>query len=254
MSEGLVVEELTVRYGGIAAVSEASFAAPSGRVTGLIGPNGAGKTTTFNACSGFVRPSAGRVHLLGADVTRESPSARAQRGLGRTFQRMELFDTLTVEENLALGLEARLAGGRPLRHLFSTGAERRQVRAATEEVLELCGLASSRCEMVGALSTGQRRLVDFGRILAGGFSMLLLDEPSSGLDTAETTRFGEVVTEVVAARGCGVLLVEHDMSLVMSVCDYLYVLDFGELVFEGTPAEVQSSEIVRAAYLGSEAA
>lgn len=252
--EGLLVEELTVRFGGNTAVNAVTFAAPMGRVTGLIGPNGAGKTTTFNACSGLLRPSTGRVRLFGEDITRQSPAARAQRGLGRTFQRMELFDTLTVQQNIALGLEARLARSHPLRQLVCPPSERKAVRAATEEALELCGLGELRKQIAGSLSTGQRRLVDLGRVLAGGFSLLLLDEPSAGLDTAETRRFGQIITQVVAERGCGVLLVEHDMALVMGICDQLHVLDFGDMIFHGSPAEVRDSDTVRAAYLGSEAA
>lgn len=251
---GLLVEGLTIRFGGNTAVDSASFDAPLGRVTGLIGPNGAGKTTTFNACSGLLRPSAGRIHLFGEDITSCSPATRAQRGLGRTFQRMDLFDSLTVEQNIALGREARLAGSHPLKQLLCPPAERKAVREATEEVLELCGLGDLRAEPAGSLSTGQRRLVDLGRVLAGGFSLLLLDEPSSGLDTAESHRFGQIVSQVVTERGCGVLLVEHDMALVMSICNYLYVLDFGEMIYQGTPAEVRASDTVRAAYLGSEAA
>ncbi|MGW4391676.1 ABC transporter ATP-binding protein [Streptomyces sp. NPDC004685] len=251
---GLQIKNLTIRFGGNTAVDAASFDAPLGRVTGLIGPNGAGKTTTFNACSGLLRPSQGEIRLSGKDITGRPPAARAQLGLGRTFQRMDLFDSLTVEQNIALGREAGLARSHPLKQLLSTPAETKAVRAATEEVLELCGLRALRHEIAGSLSTGQRRLVDLGRVLAGDFSVLLLDEPSSGLDTAETEKFGAIVTHVVAERGCGVLLVEHDMGLVMSVCDYLYVLDFGQMIFKGTPAEVRASSAVRAAYLGSEAA
>lgn len=251
---GLRVADLIVRFGGNTAVAGVSFEAPPARITGLIGPNGAGKTTTFNACSGLLRPSSGKVYLDGTDITGRSPAARALLGLGRTFQRMNLFDSLTVAENVALGREAGLAGRRPLKQLWSTPAERRRVRRATEEALELCGLGAVRTRPAGALSTGQRRLVDLARVLAGGFPTLLLDEPSSGLDSAETVRFGQIVTDVVAERGCGVLLVEHDMALVMSVCDYLYVLDFGQLIFQGTPDQVRASEVVRAAYLGSEAA
>ncbi|MPY78425.1 MAG: ATP-binding cassette domain-containing protein [Actinophytocola sp.] len=254
MTAGLCVDGLTIRFGGLTAVSGVTLDAPQGRVTGLIGPNGAGKTTTFNACSGLLRPSEGRVSLFGEDVTARSPAARARLGLGRTFQRMDLFDSLTVEQNIALGLEARLARAHPLKQLVSTKADRKAVRAATEEVLELCELGPLRREAAGSLSTGQRRRVDLGRVLAGGFSQLLLDEPSSGLDTGETVRFGQLVSRVVAERGCGVLLVEHDMSLVMAICEYLYVLDFGELIFEGTPDDVRGSDVVRAAYLGSEAA
>lgn len=251
---GLWVEDLTIRFGGNTAVDGACLNAPLGRVTGLIGPNGAGKTTTFNACSGLLRPASGRIRLFGEDVTGKPPAARARRGLGRTFQRMELFDSMTVEQNVALGLEAKLARSHPVRQLLSPPSEGKAIRAATDEAIDLCGLGEIRRAVAGALSTGQRRLVDLARVLAGGFSVLLLDEPSSGLDTAETERFGGIVQRVVAERGCGVLLVEHDMKLVMSVCDYLYVLDFGVMIFEGTPAEVRASAAVRAAYLGSEAA
>ncbi|GAA5108248.1 ABC transporter ATP-binding protein [Haloechinothrix salitolerans] len=250
---GLRVDGLTVRFGGNTAVDNASFHAPMGTITGLIGPNGAGKTTTFNACSGLLRPTTGTIGLSGQDITRQPPAGRARSGLGRTFQRMDLFDSLTVQQNVSLGLEARVAGSNPLKQLLSPPAERTAVRNATEEVLDVCGLTGLRAEPAGSLSTGHRRLVDLGRVLAGGFSLLLLDEPSSGLDSAETRRFGAIVQRVVAERGCGVLLVEHDMALVMSICDYLYVLDFGEMIFEGTPAEVRASEVVRAAYLGSEA-
>ncbi|MBA0125743.1 ABC transporter ATP-binding protein [Haloechinothrix sp. YIM 98757] len=252
--DGLRVDGLTIAFGGNTAVDGLSFAAPRGRITGLIGPNGAGKTTTFNACSGLLRPSAGSVRLFGTDITGRGPAARAQHGLGRTFQRMDLFDSLTVEQNIALGLEARLARSNPLKQLRCPRRDRTSVRAATEAVLELCDLGPHRGDPAGSLSTGQRRLVDLGRVLAGGFDMLLLDEPSSGLDSAETRRFGRIVTRVVADSGCGVLLVEHDMSLVMSICEHLYVLDFGKMIFEGDPADVRASDAVRAAYLGSEAA
>lgn len=253
-SSWLRASDLTVRFGGNVAVDGVSFEAPPAQVTGLIGPNGAGKTTTFNACCGLLRPSAGEVVLDRRDVTGWAPPARAQRGLGRTFQRMNLFDTLTVEQNVALAREARMAGSHPLKQLWCSPAQRRVVHQATEDALEICGLGPLRSQLAGALSTGQRRLVDLAKVLAGGFSMLLLDEPSSGLDNTETARFGQIVAHVVAERGCGVLLVEHDMTLVMSICDYLYVLDFGKLIFKGTPDEVRASDAVRAAYLGSEAA
>jgi len=252
--QGLGVSGLTIAFGGNVAVDGVSLEAPMGRITGLIGPNGAGKTTTFNACSGLLRPTAGKVRLRGRNVSGWTPAARARLGLGRTFQRMDLFDSLTVEQNIALGREALLARGNPFKQLWCSPAERRVVRAATEDALEACGIADLRSDIAGSLSTGQRRLVDLARVLAGGFSMLLLDEPSSGLDSAETVRFGQIVARVVADRNCGVLLVEHDMSLVMSICEYLYVLDFGKLIFEGTPDQVRSSDVVRAAYLGSEAA
>src|SRR5436309_11829954 len=160
---GLTVRDLTIRYGGNVAVSGFSLAAPLGRVTGLIGPNGAGKTTTFNACSGLLRPSAGRVSLFGADVTNLAPSARARLGLGRTFQRMELFDSLTVAQNVRLGREAALAGRNPLRQLISTAADRRAIAAAIAEAIDLCGIGDLAGLPAGSLSTGQRRLVELAR-------------------------------------------------------------------------------------------
>jgi ABC-type branched-subunit amino acid transport system ATPase component len=251
---GLGATGLRVAFGGLVAVDDVSLDAPLGRITGLIGPNGAGKTTTFNACTGVVRPDRGTVLFDGADITASSPQARARRGIGRTFQRMELFDSLTVAENVALGREAGLAGSNPLRQLVAPRHDRTAVERAAADALELCGIGSLAERAAGSLSTGQRRLVELARILAGSFRLLLLDEPSSGLDVDETQRFGDILATTVAERGLGILLVEHDMSLVMRVCEHLYVLDFGELVFEGTPAEVRDSPVVRAAYLGTEAA
>jgi ABC-type branched-subunit amino acid transport system ATPase component len=253
ISDGLVVSGVVVRYGGLVAVDGVNLTAPPGRVTGLIGPNGAGKTTTFNACSGLVRPSAGSVTLFGHDVTRASAPARAQRGLGRTFQRMELFDSLPVRENVALGREAGLAGRNPLRHLIGRPGDRGSAQEAARDAVALCGLEDLATRRVGSLSTGQRRLVELARTVAGNFRILLLDEPSSGLDHKETKRFGEILQRIVADTGAGILLVEHDMALVMEVCQYLYVIDFGRPIFEGTPAEVAASDVVRSAYLGTEA-
>ncbi|HEV7685073.1 MAG TPA: ABC transporter ATP-binding protein [Acidimicrobiia bacterium] len=251
-SPGLEVTDLTVRYGGHLALDNITLEAPIGRLTGLIGPNGAGKTTTFNACSGLLRATTGRVLLRGNNVTRRGPAARARLGLGRTFQRMELFTSMTVAENVALGREARVAGSNPLRQQISTPKRRAATRSATAEALELFGITNLADDSVGLLSTGQRRLVELARVYAGGFDLLLLDEPSSGLDHAESEKLSAILRGLVENHDIGILLVEHDMAMVMSVCDYLYVLDFGELIFEGTAAETQASPIVRAAYLGSE--
>jgi ABC-type branched-subunit amino acid transport system ATPase component len=251
--EGLAVTSLVVRYGGLVAVDDVSLAVPVGRVTGLIGPNGAGKTSLFNACSGTVRPASGRVSLDGKDITRTSPARRPQLGLGRTFQRIALFDSASVRENVELGREGVLAGSAPWRQLVARGSERRLVRAAADEALTICGLERVAEQPAGALSTGTRRLVELARVLAGGFRVLLLDEPSAGLDDRESERFAEILTDAVRDRGLGVLLVEHHMGLVLNVCDYLYVLEFGRLLFEGTPAEAVASDEVRAAYLGTAA-
>jgi ABC-type branched-subunit amino acid transport system ATPase component/branched-subunit amino acid ABC-type transport system permease component len=252
-SEGIDLAHVMVRYGGHVAVNDVSLNAPAGAITGLIGPNGAGKTTLFNVASGLVKPASGTLRLHGTDMSALDPAARARRGLGRTFQKMELFDSLTVAENVSLGREAGQAGHLPWRQVAETRKDRHIRSEAAGQAMALAGIADLADRPVAALSTGQRRLVELARCLAGEFDMLLLDEPSSGLDALETQRFGGILTRVVAERGAGILLVEHDMALVMTVCDYVHVLDFGTKIFEGTTAEVGSSEIVRAAYLGTEA-
>jgi ABC-type branched-subunit amino acid transport system ATPase component len=249
---GLEVSHLTVRFGGAVAVNDLSLDAPMGRITGLIGPNGAGKTTTFNACSGLVHPGNGKIFLQGREISRLSPSARGRRGLGRTFQRVQLFDSLTVEENVSLGAEAVLAGASPLAQLAAWPGQPAQVRARAGQAMELCGITHLARRQAGVLATGQRRLVELARCLAGPYDLLLLDEPSSGLDDEETRRFGDILRQVVTRRGIGLLLVEHDMSLVMKICDYLYVLDFGQLIEQGTAEQIMGSQVVRDAYLGSE--
>jgi ABC-type branched-subunit amino acid transport system ATPase component len=249
---GLELDRVTVRFGGVTAVDALTLDAPPGRITGLIGPNGAGKTSTFAACSGLTRVQSGRIRLFGHDVTSRSPQHRAQLGMARTFQRMELFDSLRVEENVALGREAVLAGSNPLKQLRSGRRERNAVAHATDEALRLCGLLDLRRRRVGDLSTGQRRLVELARSVATDCALLLLDEPTSGLDRTETNRLGDILRDLVDQRDVGILLVEHDMSLVMAICDYIYVLDFGRQIFAGTADEVADSIVVRAAYLGDD--
>jgi ABC-type branched-subunit amino acid transport system ATPase component len=252
VTAALVVEDLTVRFGGVTAVRGLSLEAPVGRVTGLIGPNGAGKSTTFNVCSGLVRAASGRVSFDGVDLTREPAARRAHCGIGRTFQRIELFDSLTVYENVSLGREAGLAGVSPLRQLLPRRAEAALVREAAEQAMALCDIAPIASLRAGVLSTGQKRLVELARALAGQFRLLLLDEPSSGLDAHESARFAALLSQVVDSTGVGILLVEHDMTVIAEVCDHVYVLDFGELIFDGPAAAVLASDVVRAAYLGTE--
>jgi ABC-type branched-subunit amino acid transport system ATPase component len=197
------------------------------------------------------RPTSGHVYVDGEDVTRNSATARAQRGLGRTFQQMELFDSLTVRQNVSLGAEAGLAGWNPLRHVVPRRLDGKRVRLSVQQALGAAHLTGLADVPVGGLSTGQRRLVEVGRCLAGDYRLLLLDEPSSGLDHTETEQFGEILKQVVQERGIGILIVEHDMALVNQVCEEIYVMDFGRLIFSGPPQEVMSSEMVQAAYLGS---
>ena len=250
---GLEVRHLSVRFGGIKAVRDLSLTAPMGSITGLVGPNGAGKTTTFNACSGLLKPTEGRVMLHGRDVTSLGPAGRARLGLGRSFQRIELFTSLTVRENVALGREASLAGANPARQLAGSTRQRAAVERAVDHAMELTGIGPLAGLQAGLLPVGQRRMVELARVLAGPFDMLLLDEPSSGLDGAETRRFGEILARAVADLGLGILLVEHDMALVRQVCQTIYVLDFGQLIFTGSPTDMLASPVVRSAYLGSEA-
>jgi len=250
----LVVDALTVRFGGLVAVDNVSLRARGGVITGLIGPNGAGKTTTFNSCTGLNTPSAGTVTLGERTLDGHSPAWRARLGLGRTFQRMELFDTMTVRENVEIGREALLAGKRRwMGRLFSTPTEAAVCSTEAEEAMEHCGISGLANRTVGDLSTGQRRLVELARAMAGDYRFLLLDEPSSGLDVGETEQFAAILSGLVEREGIGILLVEHDMALVRAVCSYIYVLDFGKHIYEGTAADVLSSELVKAAYLGSEA-
>jgi ABC-type branched-subunit amino acid transport system ATPase component len=249
--EGLSVQGLGVRYGGLQAVDGIDLEAPVGRITALIGPNGAGKTSTFNAISGLVRPSAGSIRFAGTDVTHLPPVRRGQLGLGRTFQRMEVCDGLTVRQNVVLGCEARFAGSSPLRHLFSAPGERQTVERGVERALGICGIEHLAARRAGSISTGERRLLELARVVAGGFRILLLDEPSSGLDTVETRRFGTILRMLAGGGEVGVLLVEHDMGLVMDISEYVYVVDFGRPIFDGPPSAVRASDIVRAAYLGS---
>ncbi len=249
----LGINALTVAYGGALAVSDLTMQAPTGTITGLIGPNGAGKTTTFNATCGLVKPTHGQIVLNGHDMSRLAPPARARAGLGRTFQRVELFNSLTVSENVSLGREAILAGANPLTQLRGSRREMAVVRAAEDEALDITGLDALRDRRVGELTTGQRRLVELARVLAGPFDMILLDEPSAGLDASETRHFGDILTATVERRQCGMLLVEDDMALVHQVCHQVWVLDFGQLVFQGNTQEMYASDVVRAAYLGSDA-
>jgi ABC-type branched-subunit amino acid transport system ATPase component/branched-subunit amino acid ABC-type transport system permease component len=247
---GLRVEGVKVRFGGLVALDRVTLEAEPGTITGLIGPNGAGKTTTFNACTGLIRPAKGRVRIGGTDVSRLGPAARARRGIGRTFQETELFDTLSVHDNVEAGAEGSLAGANPVTQVLAKPGQRAQVRATAQRAMDLCGISHLADAPALSLSTSQRRLVELARCLAGPFGLLLLDEPSSGLDRTETTRFGQILRKVVAEQGVGILLVDHDMSLVLEICQHVYVLDFGELIFEGSPKEIVASPIVRAAYLG----
>jgi branched-chain amino acid transport system ATP-binding protein len=237
---------ISVRFGGVQALDDVDLVVPAGQVSGLIGPNGAGKTTLFNVVTGLLAPNTGSVRLAGADVTRWAPHRRGRAGMARTFQRLELFTRMTVEDNLTAAWEAAHPGA-----VFGRGRPARRRRV--EEVTALLDLGPLAGRLAGQLSTGQGRTVELGRALCAEPRVLLLDEPSSGLDVPETRRFSAVLRQVVGARGGGepaVLLVEHDMALVMEVCDRITVLDFGRRIACGPAAEIRRDPAVRAAYLG----
>jgi len=249
----LEVRGLTVRFGGHLAVSDVDLEADEGKITGLIGPNGAGKTTTFNAVCGVIAPSGGHITFDRRPIQRMSTHRRARLGISRTFQRLEVFGSLTARENILVGAEIRRSWSRLGANNPQFLAGDQQVSTLDQEVdliVDRLGLDSVSDVRVGALPTGQARLVELGRALAARPRLLLLDEPASGLDESETADFGDLLREL-AGLGLSVLLVEHDVPLVMSVCDRISVLDFGQMIAVGTAEEVQSNQAVLDAYLGT---
>lgn len=238
----LEVSDVTVDFGGNRAVDNVSLPVEQGSLTGLIGPNGAGKTTLFNVISGLLPPSSGKVALEGQDITKRKPHQRARMGLARTFQRLELFTSLSVRENIQVAGE--------IRNRWDVG-DQMDAAAETEKVIDLIGLGDVADSEVSEIPTGQARIVELGRALMTHPKVLLLDEPASGQTEEETRDFGELLKKL-AGEGTTVFLVEHDMALVMSVCDMIHVLDFGRIIARGTPEQIQTDQAVLEAYLGSE--
>jgi branched-chain amino acid transport system ATP-binding protein len=238
----LETHEVVVRFGGVLAVDHASLAVEAGAVTGLIGPNGAGKTTLFNVITGLQPPTEGRVSLDGADITKLTTQRRAHRGVGRTFQRLEVFGSLTVRENIMVAAE--------IREQWADDTDEQPADTA-DRLLDLIGITTFAHQLADSVPTGIARLTELGRALAIRPRVLLLDEPSSGLTEEETQDFA-VLLRTLAREGLGVLIVEHDMDLVMDVCQTIHVLDFGRVIASGDPAAVQADPAVQAAYLGVE--
>jgi len=243
---GLKAVGLTVRYGGNVANADIDLEVKPGEVVGLIGPNGAGKTTFVDAVTGFT-PSEGEVLLGGERIDGKRPHLRRRLGLSRTWQSGELFGNLTVEQNVVV---ATRPGGLATvaRDLFAR--RRKQVDPAVEQALQVVGLDGFGDKLARDLTLGQQKLVGVARALVGTCELLLLDEPAAGLDSSESLEFADRVRQIVADGGPGVLLIDHDMSLVLGVCDRVYVLEFGRLIFTGTPEAARTDPAVVAAYLG----
>ncbi|HEX9235447.1 MAG TPA: ABC transporter ATP-binding protein [Actinomycetota bacterium] len=236
----LQAEDVQVRFGGLIALDGARLVVEEGAITGLIGPNGAGKTTMFNVICGLQEHTRGNVFLDEREISKLKPHQRARRGIARTFQRLEIFGSLTVFENVLMGAETKRRYSK----------EKFDPRAVAKSLLHTLGLQGVADVRADAMPTGMARLVELGRALATKPRILLLDEPSSGLGDEESDAFADLLLKLTA-EGLGILLVEHDVGLVMRVCSRIFVLDFGRPIAEGTPEEIQAHPAVQAAYLGT---